>query len=219
MNYNINKSLNFKTISQLRTNFNLKNNTINILFCDVQDKYIPKIACYKELIQKVKLISSASKILNFNQIVTEQKKQIFGTTIPEITNNLNSSAKIFEKTRFAMFSEEEIEKMNETDVNILVGVETHICVYQTAFNFLKMNRHIIILADVVSSSNLGERKVALENLKDMGAYITTCQGLLFLILEDSENENFKPLVKILAELSGVSYDLLLDGVVNTQVKF
>lgn len=215
MNSNI--ALSLKTIAQVQKNFKSINpitgnrDTINILFCDVQDKYIKKIANSEELVQKTKIMAEISKQLKFNQIITEQKKEVFGITLPEIQKNLNDNALLFEKTRFAMFSEDEIDKLPENQVTILLGIETHVCVYQTALNFIRKNRPIIILADAVSSSNLGERKMALKNLRDMGCYITTCQALIFLMLQDAgDNQIFKPLVKSLKELSLCSYNLLLD---------
>jgi len=217
MNSSFNKisKFNFPLISQLQRNFKLFNesgnrDSINVLFCDIQDKYIRKIANHKELIQKSKVIAEISKVLKFNQIVTEQKKDVFGITIPEITANLNPGAKIFEKTRFSMFTEEEIEKMPVDDIYILLGIESHICVYQTALNFIKKDRHVILLADAVSSSSLGERKIAIDNLREMGCYITTCQGLVFLMLQDAKDENFTSILKNLRELSAISCNILLD---------
>lgn len=206
---------NFRTINQLQRNFKIVNDkgtrdNINILFCDIQDKYIKKIANYSELLQKTKVIAEISKTLKFKQIVTEQKREVFGGTVPEIICNLNEDARIIEKNKFAMFSEEEIEKMPIDDVYILLGIEAHICVYQTALNFIKKDRNVIILADAVSSSNLGERKIAIENLRDMGCYVTTCQGIVFLMLQDSLDENFTLILKNLRDLSAISANILLD---------
>lgn len=206
---------NFRTITQLQRNFKILNekgnrDNINILFCDIQDKYIKKIANYSELLAKAKVIAEISKTLKFNQIITEQKREVFGATVPEITCFLNDNTKIIEKSRFSMFSEEEIEKMPIDDVYILLGIEAHICVYQTAMNLIKRDRNVIVLADAISSSNLGERKIALENLRDMGCYVTTCQGLVFLMLQDALDENFTLLLKHLRDLSAISCNILLD---------
>jgi isochorismate hydrolase len=200
---------------QLEKNFKILNEkgtreNINILFCDIQDKYIKKIANNSELLQKCKVIAEISKTLKFNQIITEQKREVFGGTVREIISNLNENTKIIEKSRFSMFSDDEIDKMPIDDVYILLGIEAHICVYQTALNFIKKDRNVIVLADAVSSSNLGERKIALENLRDMGCYVTTCQGLVFLMLQDSLDENFTLLLKNLRDLSSISGNLLLD---------
>ncbi len=219
---------NFNLISQLQLNFKIVNENgmrhkINILFCDIQHKYIKKIANHKEIIQKAKTIAEISKALKFNNIITEQKRDIFGNTIQEIISNLdNSNYKIIEKSRFSMFSDEEIEKLPLDDVFVLLGIEAHICVYQTALNLIKNNRYVIILADSVSSSNLGERKIALHNLRDMGCYITTTQGLFFLMLQDSKDENFTLLLKYLKDLSSIPANLLLskeDGKNENIAKF
>ncbi len=217
MNSNITRigSFHFKTITQLQRNFKKLNkegnrDSINILFCDIQEKYIKKIANYQELLQKTKVIAEISKTLKLNQIITEQKPEVFGSTVPEITQFLNEKSKITQKSRFAMFSEEELDKMPIDDVYVLLGIEAHICVYQTAINFIKKDRNLIVLADAISSSNLGERKIALDILRDIGCYVTTCQGLVFLMLQDALDENFPLILKNLKDLSGISCDLLLD---------
>jgi len=206
---------NLRVINQLQKNFKITNekmyrHNINFLFCDIQSKYIKKIANNQELILKAKVMAEVSKIFKFNQLVSEQNTQVFGETISEIKDNLNDNTLIFPKSRFSMFSEEEIEQMPEDNIYILLGIETHICVYQTVLNFVKKNRNIIVLADAVSSNNLGERKNALQNMREIGCYITTCQELIFLLLQDANDKNFSSVLRILKDLCSMPSNLLLD---------
>jgi hypothetical protein len=196
----MNSSNLLKTIMKLQNNF-INNKPINILFCDVQDKYINKIYNYKDVINTTEDIAEASKILQLNQIVTEHKKDIFGVTIPEIRKHFYDKTILFEKTRFAMLDDEYLTKDDKEAVYVLLGIEGHVCITQTALNILKNDRDLIILSDGVSSANEGDRNVALKNLMNLGAYVTTSQSFLFLLLKDAKHPKFKSLLPILKRFS------------------
>ncbi|RMD43409.1 hypothetical protein DV735_g1741, partial [Chaetothyriales sp. CBS 134920] len=74
---------------------------------------------------------------------------------------------------------------------ILVGIETHICVTQTALDLLQIGHKVYILVDGVSSCNAGERGVALERLRKEGAIVTTSESILFELLGDASHPAFK----------------------------
>ncbi len=183
------------TISKLQENF-INKKPINVLFCDFQDYYIKKIYKYNEIITAAEEIAEASKILGLNQIVTEHEKRVFGPTIQEIKNHFYEKTDLFEKTRFAMIDDEYIKNQDEDAVYVLLGIEAHICVTQTALNILKNNRPLILLADGISSTNPGDRELALKNLQAMGAYVTTTQSFLYLLLRDGKHPFFKSLLHI-----------------------
>jgi hypothetical protein len=187
---------------KLRNNF-IKSKGINILFCDIQKKFKPIF--YEDLIHTAELMAEASKILKFNQIVTEHKKEVFGETVPEILkhtdNKGNNKSILLQKTRFPMLDNKLIDEYEKDDIFILLGVETHICILQTTLALLNKGRDVIILADGVSSASMGDRNVALKNLYNLGAYITTSQSLLFFLLGDDLHPKFKSLLPIFKKMS------------------
>jgi isochorismate hydrolase len=133
-----------------------------------------------------------SKIMNFPQYITEHKIDVFGPTVPEVLNHSNENTKIYPKTRFSMFDLDFINKnFSENELFILLGVEAHICVTQTALTILESNRKLVLVVDAISSRNSGERDVGLSNLKSCGSYLTTSEALMFLYLKDSNNKDFK----------------------------
>lgn len=199
-----------RTITRLQDNFSNKK-TINILFCDIQDAYMPKIFNYKDVLNTAEDIAEASKILGLNQIVTEHKKKIFGVTVPEIKNHFYENTNLFEKSRFAMLDEDMLSKQEKDSVYVLLGIEGHVCVTQTALNILKSERDLIVLSDGVSSVNSGDRNVALRNLRQMGAYITTSQSFIFLLLKDANHPSFKSILPILKRFTERENKLLNDA--------
>lgn len=82
---------------------------------------------------------------------------------------------------------------------IIVGIETHICVTQTTLQLLGRGYRVYIVVDGVSSVNPGERKIALERLRDAGAIITSSESLLFEILGDANHESFRAVSGLVKE--------------------
>jgi isochorismate hydrolase len=67
----------------------------------------------------------------------------------------------------------------------IVGIETHICVTQTALDLLAEGHRVYVLTDGVSSCHEGERSVALERLRTEGAIITTSESFLYECMGDA----------------------------------
>jgi isochorismate hydrolase len=77
-----------------------------------------------------------------------------------------------------------------------MGIEAHVCVTQTALSILNKNLDLVVISDGVSSVHRGDRNRALRNLENMGAYVTTSQSFLFMLLQDSMHKSFKSLLPI-----------------------
>ena len=79
---------------------------------------------------------------------------------------------------------------------ILAGIETHICVYQTAIELLEQNFEVFIAADAVSSRNPENREHALSALQAAGAQIIPTETILFALLRDAKAPEFKEVLKL-----------------------
>ncbi len=193
---------NVRLIKNLQSTFN-SIKTINILFCDVQQSFMKRVYRSEQTIKVIECVAEASKLLNLKQIITEQKKEEFGPTIEGIMKHTNESTLFYEKSRFSMVTPEQVRQMEGPFV--LLGIEAHICVTQTALDILGENRDLIILADGVTSSNEIDRTVAIDNLSKMGALITTSQSFLFILLQDSKSQHFKKLLPVLKKLTNPNF--------------
>jgi len=147
-------------------------------------------------------MAEASKILKINQIVTEHKPEVFGNTIKEVKDNLLEGTKIITKTRFPMLDKALISKFNKDSTFVIVGAETHICVLQTTIELLENNMNVVILVDGVTSYLESDRKIALEVLRSIGAYLTTSQSLIYMLMGDSNHHDFKSLLPIMKRMNG-----------------
>ena len=159
-------------------------------------------------------LTKAAKILNMPVYTTTQNAARLGSTVPEITSVLPDAYKTeIDKTAFSMMVPELTAALTKqsssppsesgkphTPVSvILVGIETHICVTQTALDLLSMGHKVYVVADGVSSCNAGERPIALSRLAREGCVVTSSESLLFELLGDAKSKDFKAISGIVKE--------------------
>ena len=168
-----------------------------ILCIDLQEKLV-KIAKENKTIENAVKFLQAVSLLDMNVILTEQYPKGLGSTIAEILKI--KQFKIFEKETFSAFGSQELKnelaKINPKNI-ILFGIETHICVYQTAIDLMKQGYNVYIVADCCASRSEINYKTSLELMKQQGIYITTLEIVLFEILKSSKHPAFKEIQTII----------------------
>ncbi len=89
------------------------------------------------------------------------------------------------------------EQGGETKSVILCGIETHACIYHTALDLLeKGGVDVHVVADCCSSRSETDRLITLQKLRDMGAYLTTCETIILGLAADSKHPKFRDLQKL-----------------------
>lgn len=96
-----------------------------------------------------------------------------------------------------------LKDSKNVDSIVLMGLETHICVEQTALDLLAMDKfgEIHIVADCVLSRTLGDRKMALRRLQNLGCIITSSENVIFKLVKDKNNSKFNDIRKLVANPS------------------
>jgi nicotinamidase-related amidase len=131
-------------------------------------------------------------------LVTEQYPKGLGPTIPSVQQALGD-APVLEKVFFSCCGAPNfLEKLKTTKANtvVLVGMESHVCVLQTALDLLEKGYHIQILADAVISRNLENKRVSLDLMREAGAVISSTETVLFQWTERAGTEEFKVISKL-----------------------
>ncbi len=172
-------------------------NTLNadkclVLIIDIQEKLI-KIAKDDTVKKNSISIAKTAEILNLPVIVTEQYPKGLGATIDEI-KSLNLKSNYFEKTTFSVFKENNIKDkiLNSNKKQIVIfGIETHICVLQSAIDLLNAGFEVFIVQDCCCSRNEENKNAAIRRLIHAGCQILTTEMILFELLEGSKHPNFK----------------------------
>ena len=80
---------------------------------------------------------------------------------------------------------------------MVCGIETHICVYQTALDLLSAGYEVQVVADCVSSRETRNREIALSRMQAEGAKLTSSEMVLYELLKTAESPKFKEILQII----------------------
>lgn len=170
-------------------------NTENTVFLmiDIQEKLVYMLKNSAEIAKNNFVLANAASILNVPVILTEQYPQGLGSTINQVKSFVDEN-NIFEKTSFSALNVEEVksalEKTGRKKV-VLTGIETHICVYQTARALLDAGYEVYVVKNACASRSKKDYRTALELMRDYGAKLTCVETVLFELLGSSKHPNFK----------------------------
>ena len=165
-----------------------------LVIIDIQDRLVGASKYGLEVAQNASKLAKSASILNIPTVVTEQYPQGLGQTVFEVRSALSTETFITEKSSFsAMMQPEFAQKIKDSGKKqiVLCGIETHICVLQTASDLIKEGFEVYIVKDACASRNKKEYKAGLELLKQYGAKVTCVEIALFEWLKTSRHPNFK----------------------------
>jgi nicotinamidase-related amidase len=175
----------------------LKDNAL-LTVVDVQEKLFPHIAENEILEKKILTLIEGIKILDVPIFVTEQYVKGLGSTINSVSDSIEGISRI-EKMSFSCCGEPSFDinlKNSGKDQIILCGIETHVCVLQTALDLVEEGFEPILVTDAVSSRNLNDKYFAIERMKQEGVKMATVESILFEIARISGTANFKAISKL-----------------------
>ncbi len=161
------------------------------LFIDVQEKLTAMLRKDKAA-KKAEILAKTAKILNIKTVLTEQYPQGLGSTIPSVKYCLPDSAKTFEKTSFNALDTDGVKDALGDVKNVFIfGIETHICVLQTALALLQNGYNVFVIKDACASRETDEFKAGINLMEKEGAKIMTTEIVLFELLKTAKHPNFK----------------------------
>jgi nicotinamidase-related amidase len=166
---------------------------------DVQGKLAQLMHGKEDLFQKIQILIQTAKILDIPILWCQQCPDALGPTIPEIEQLLEDNEPI-NKTAFSCCGEEQfntkLKKLARNQV-LLCGIETHVCIYQTAIDLLRQDFHVEVIADAVSSRTPENKQIALNHLAAEGAKISSTEMALFELLKTAEHPKFRQIAKLI----------------------
>lgn len=165
------------------------------LIIDVQEKLVAMLNDESIKAESIKLAKVAS-ILNIPTVITEQYPKGLGSTIQEIKDIL-PDAQYIEKTSFSAFKEDDVKKSLSSKQVILFGIETHICLLQTALELLNEGYEVFVVQNACGSREEKNKDAALRRLIHAGAQIVTTEMVIFELLESSKHPYFKEVQAII----------------------
>lgn len=166
---------------------------------DNQVKLLPAISDSETLLQNTGILIQGLKILDIPMIITQQYTKGLGMSDPFIFSYAQTDS-FFEKRSFSCMGDFQIRQQIEHSGYkqiILCGIETHICVLQTALDLLREGYEVILVEDCVSSRKLSDKNCAIRRIEKAGAIITTYESLLFELMETSLYPRFKEISQLI----------------------
>lgn len=164
-----------------------------LVLIDFQERLMRAMKNQEELAATAIKLIKGCNIMELPKLITQQYTKGLGPTIPGIHEALGQYDPI-EKTSFSAMGEpafvEALEKTGRKTV-IIAGVESHVCVQQTALDLFEAGYTVFLPADCVSSRHKNDKKYALRRMAQAGAIITTCEAVLFELCGGSRQPGFK----------------------------
>mmetsp|Transcript_804 Transcript_804/g.3330 ORF Transcript_804/g.3330 Transcript_804/m.3330 type:complete len:242 (-) Transcript_804:114-839(-) len=177
-----------------------------LFVCDVQEKFAPVIHGFDNCVYVASAMLRASELLEFQALVTEQVPDKLGKTVDALQPLLaeRKDVLVVGKTKFSMCTEGAAAFLEARETlappqALLVGLEAHVCVAQTAFDLLDRGWEVYVLVDGVSSIRVGDRAAALRRMEQSGCALTTSEAALFEMIGDATHAKFRDVSKLVRE--------------------
>ncbi len=173
-----------------------------LLVVDVQDKLLKAIPTAPELVKNAGFLLDVAALLGVPVLATEQYPKGLGPTTADIARRLR--ANVPAKTAFSCCGSDdfvgELAKLDRRSI-VVVGMEAHVCVLQTALDLLEAGFAVHLPVDGVASRFAIDRDTALRRLERAGAVPTTVETVAFEWLGDAAHPSFKAVSKLILERS------------------
>jgi nicotinamidase-related amidase len=181
----------------------LTRGSTGLFVVDVQERFRPHIFRFDELVGAIQFAIRGAVELGIPVAYSEQYPQGLGETVREVTSVLPADAAHFEKLEISSVAAAGWNDLPGAFTGhnhiVLVGIETHVCVAQTALDLLAAGTKVQIPADAVGSRDPWQREVALERLARAGATITTVEAVLFELLGAAGTDEFKAIQNLIKD--------------------
>ena len=169
-----------------------------LVILDIQGKLSQIVYQSEEVLRNSTILIEGSKHLNLPIVWVEQMPDKLGATHPAIAELLSCKTPV-KKSSFSAWDNTEFQQQlndNQCENVLLIGIETHICIYQTAVDLLANGYKVSVIADAVSSRTESNKQIGLTMLRDAGANLLSAEAALFALLRTAEHPKFKEIARL-----------------------
>src|SRR5689334_19776228 len=172
-----------------------------LVVIDIQEKLLPPIFQKEQLVRNAQLLIRAVGILKIPALVSTQYMKGLGQTVPEISSMLPGTDPV-DKTLFPCFGSDlfcsALTRLpGQRNTLLLCGMESHICVMQTALAALREGYLVHVASDAVSSRTEWNWKIGLDRMRAAGAIVSSTEMMMYELLRSSGSPAFKELLPYL----------------------
>jgi nicotinamidase-related amidase len=181
--------------------------SIVLVVVDVQEKLAAAMGRREQVVATVARMVRFAELVGAPIVVTRQYPDGLGDTVPEVAAALTAAAKtvkvaVVDKMSFCACDEPAfLEALYDTARSqaVIVGMETHICVTQTALTLAKKTYPVQVVADACCSRRDDDHAVALDRMRSADVVVTTSESVMYEAVSRAGTDEFKRLLAIVKE--------------------
>lgn len=170
-----------------------------LVVVDIQEKLLPVMQKPEHVLKNASILVQMAKTLDLPILWCQQAPRALGPTVDEIATLLADTVPI-DKTSFSCCGDQAfMQKIDhlKPETTILCGIESHVCVFQTAMDLIQHGLKVHVAADATSSRTQENKTIGLDRMAEEGAVITSTEMLMFELLRDANHEKFSELAKLI----------------------
>jgi len=176
---------------------------LRIVVMDLQERLLPSIQNEDDLVDSNKILIQASALLELPIVVTEQVPEKLGRTIAGLFKD-DAGFELIEKATFSGFGSDVFREMldhSQTKHIVLSGIETPICIYQTAMDALSLGYAVTVLEDCVGARRVSDASRCLSQLVHSGVSVIPMETFLYQQLHSSNHPRFRDISSLIRSRS------------------
>jgi nicotinamidase-related amidase len=169
-----------------------------LVVIDVQEAFRPAVLDFEQVAHNTGVLVQGARRMRVPVLVTEQYPKGLGNTAPEVAEHLDGIAPL-EKTCFSAVDADGFHSALgelQRDQLLLCGIESHVCVNQTAEDLLAGGFEVHVATDAVSSRTEHNRELGIHKMERSGAHLTSVETALFELLRAAGTPEFKDVQKL-----------------------
>ena len=172
-----------------------------VLVIDLQEKLLPLIRDHERIIAAGRKLLDVVRLFDLPVLATEQYPKGVGTTVGAIRKALDTcGATVIEKPSCSACDHPPVRDallaIDRPQV-VVIGIEAHVCVQQTALDLRSMDYDVFVCADAVGSRGRIDYEMALARMRQRGANVTTVESVLFELCNRCDMPEFKKMIEVI----------------------
>jgi nicotinamidase-related amidase len=173
-----------------------------LVVIDVQERLFPAMDSdhREEVMRNLKILAATAQRLQLPTMATEQYPKGLGHTLPEMKAALPTGLEPIEKVAFSCWGVETFRsRLTASGARqvLLGGIEAHVCVLISALDLLAAGYGVHVVADAVTSRTQANWRLAMAQLRQAGAVVTTTETVLFQLLGQADSDDFRELARLI----------------------
>jgi nicotinamidase-related amidase len=169
-----------------------------LIVVDMQEGFRKAVPDFERVAEATATLIEGAEAIGIPIVITEQYPKGLGETAPEVAEHLPEGLEPLEKVVFSAVEADGFD-LGGRDQALICGIETHVCVNQTALDLLASGVEVQVAEDAVASRGDENKRVGLEKMERAGAVLTSVETALFELLGRAGTDEFKRVQRLILD--------------------